>query len=264
MTVLDDVLMDLTAESEQLDSWVADLDAPGDWATVTTAEGWTVAHQIAHLHWTDDASRVAIVGGEPFDALMALASADPMGFVDAEAERLATTPPADLLAAWRQGRAELAEALRGVPDGEKIPWFGPPMSPTSMATARTMETWAHSHDVAEALGIEVPRTDRVRHVCHIGVRTRGFAYLMRGREAPEAEVRVELTSPSGETWTWGPDDAPDRVTGDAWDFALLATRRRHRDDVGVQAEGPAADDWLDVVQTFAGLPGNDPVRLEDR
>ena len=46
MTVLDDVLADLTAESEQLDGWVADLDPDSDaggWATVTTAEGWTVS-----------------------------------------------------------------------------------------------------------------------------------------------------------------------------------------------------------------------------
>lgn len=263
MTVLDDVLHDLTAESEQLDGWLGNLNA-ADWSTVTTDEGWTVAHQVAHLYWTDDASLVAIAGGEPFDALMATAAADPTGFVDTEAERLSLTPPVDLLAAWRAGRAELARALRGVPDGQKIPWFGPPMSPTSMATARFMETWAHSHDVAESLGIEMPRTERVRHVCHLGVRTRGFAFLMRGREAPAAEVRVELTSPSGEAWAWGPADAADRVTGDAWDFGLLATRRRHRHDVDVQAEGPAAEDWLDIVQTFAGLPGNDPQRLSER
>lgn len=263
MTVLDDVLAHLTAESEQLDGWVADLDESG-WTTMTTPEGWTVAHQIAHLHWTDDASRIAIVGGDGFDALMAAASADPTGFVDTEAERLAKTPPAELLAAWREGRSAVGDALRGVPDGVKIPWFGPPMSPTSMATARFMETWAHSHDVADALGFDVPRTDRVRHVCHLGVRTRGFAYLMRGREAPAAEVRVELTSPTGDAWTWGPDDAPDRVIGDAWDFAMLATRRRHRADVDVRAVGPAADDWLDVVQAFAGLPGNDPLPMADR
>ena len=263
MNVLDGVLADLTAESEQLDDWVARL-TDDEWRTVTTPEGWTVAHQVAHLHWTDSASVTAIAGGADFEALLATASADPAGFVDAEADRLAQTPPADLLAAWRRGRADLVHALRGVPEGEKIAWFGPPMSASSMATARFMETWAHSHDVAEALGVEVPRTDRVRHVCHLGVRTRGFSYLMRGLEAPAAEIRVELDSPRGETWTWGPEDAPDRVTGDAWDYALLAARRRHRDDVDVRAFGVAADEWLDIAQTFAGLPGNDPQRLADR
>lgn len=262
-SILDTVLGDLAAESAQLDTWVAGLDAAG-WATVTTPEGWTVAHQIAHLHWTDDMSVTAITDPEGFAEALKAAAQAPTDFVDQAAESLATTPPEQLLSAWREGRGDLDQALRGVPDGEKIAWFGPPMSPTSMATARIMETWAHAHDVAEALGVEVPHTDRVRHVCHLGVRTRGFAYLVRGEEPPTDDVRVELIAPSGELWSWGGEDAQNRVTGDAWDFALLGTRRRHRDDVDVRAEGPVADHWLDIVQTFAGLPGNDPKRLSER
>lgn len=257
------VVADLVAESEQLDGWVAGLDDAG-WETVTTPEGWTVAHQVAHLLWTDRASLAAIAAGEEWKLLQHVAQQDPTGFVDSETERLVEIAPDSLLHHWRDSRQRLSDALAAVPSGTKIEWFGPPMSATSMATARHMETWAHGQDVAEALGLEVPRTDRVRNVCHLGVRTRGFAYLMRGLEAPAAEVRVELTAPSGELWTWGPEDAADRVTGDAWDFALLATRRRHRDDVDVRAEGAAADGWLDVIQTFAGLPGNDPVRLAER
>ncbi|WP_185973245.1 TIGR03084 family metal-binding protein [Aeromicrobium piscarium] len=263
MTVLDSILDDLAAESLQLDGWVAGLPLAG-WQTVTTPEGWTVAHQIAHLHWTDEASVEAITDRAAFEELMRQAGENPTGFVDEAADELALEPPDQLLRAWRQGRGALAEALTSVPEGEKVPWFGPPMSPASMATARFMETWAHGHDVAEAVGIEVPRNDRVRHVCHLAVRTRGFAYLMRGLEAPDVPVRVELTAPGGERWEWGPEDAAERVTGDAWDFALLATRRRHRDDVDVQAVGDHANHWLDIAQTFAGLPGNDPKRLADR
>ncbi|GAA1744721.1 TIGR03084 family metal-binding protein [Aeromicrobium alkaliterrae] len=257
------VIADLVAESEQLDGWVADLDDAG-WETVTTPEGWTVAHQVAHLMWTDRASLAAIAGGQEWDLLVSVAQKDPTGFVDSETERLVEIAAESLLHHWRDSRQRLEAALGAVPDGTKIAWFGPPMSATSMATARHMETWAHSHDVAEALGIEVPRTDRVRNVCHLGVRTRGFAYMMRGLEAPDVDVRVELTGPSGDVWTWGPEGAENRVTGDAWDFALLATRRRHRSDVDVTAVGDAADGWLDVVQTFAGLPGNDPKPLADR
>lgn len=196
--------------------------------------------------------------------LVEVASADPTGFIDSETERLTELPPDSLLHHWRESRQRLATALADVPTGNRIPWFGPPMSAASMGTARLMETWAHAHDVAEALGIEVPRTDRVRHVCHLGVRTREFAYLMRGKEAPDVPVRVELTGPSGEVWTWGPETAEERVTGDAWDFALMATRRRHRVDADVSASGSAGDEWLDIVQAFAGLPGADPVPLADR
>lgn len=261
MSVLDHVLTDLAAESDQVDSWVAGVD---DWSIVTTPEGWTIAHQIAHLHWTDLSSLTAIADVDAFNAGMAEAAKDPEGFVDRAAEELAPTPRAELLDRWRTTRVALATALRGVPDGEKIPWYGPPMSPTSMATARFMETWAHGHDVADAIGAEVPRTERVRHVCHLGVRTRGFAHVMRGEEPPTDDVRVELVSPAGEPWVWGDESAANRVTGSAWDFALLATRRRHRDDTDIVTTGPVADHWIDIIQAFAGLPGNDPKRVGER
>ncbi|PJJ57907.1 uncharacterized protein (TIGR03084 family) [Mumia flava] len=255
--VLTPLLADLAAEGEQLDAVVAGLDDAG-WSSPTPAPGWTVAHQVAHLHWTDEASLAAIEGGEAFGDLMKRAASDPTGFVDAEAERIAAGSAEELLSAWRDGRARLSDALRAVPRGTKIAWFGPPMSAASMATARLMETWAHGRDVAEALGVELPRDRRAEHVAYLGFRTRAFAYLVRGREMPDAPVRVELHGPGGERWAWGPEDAPDRVTGDGYDFALLATRRRTRDDVDVAAHGAAADEWLDIVQAFAGLPGPDP------
>lgn len=263
MTTLDAVLADLAAESQQVDDWVAGLTA-AQWATVTTPEGWTVAHQIAHLHWTDTASLTAIQSAEAFGQLLKAAATDPTGYVDAQTEEFALLPVEQLLPAWREGRTALAAALLGVPAGDKINWFGPPMSPASMATARIMETWAHGHDIAAALGITVTPTDRARHVCHIGVRARGFAHLVHGEADPGVDVRVELTGPSGELWTWGAEDVADRVTGSGHDFALLATRRRHLDDVDVTATGPAAQHWLTIIQAFAGLPGADPIRLADR
>ena len=80
-------------------------------------------------------------------------------------------------------------------------------------------------------------TDRLRHVAHIGVGARPFSYVVHGRAAPDVDVRVELRAPSGELWTWGPDDAEARVTGPALDFCLLVTQRRHRDDLAVVADG---------------------------
>jgi uncharacterized protein (TIGR03084 family) len=261
--VLESVLADLTAESDQLESWVMPLDAAG-WSTITTPEGWTVSHQIAHLAWTDNASLIAINGGEPFDGLIAIAMNDPVGFVDTETEEWSQLPPSEQLPRWQAGRAQLAEALRGVPEGTKIPWFGPPMSPTSMVTARFMETWGHGHDVAEGLGKTYPQNDRCKHVCHIGVRARANAHAMRGEQDPGDDIRVELTAPSGALWTWGGEDAENRVTGSGYDFALLATRRRQRDDVDVRAEGEVASHFLDIVQAFAGMPGNDPKSIAER
>src|SRR5690242_14249756 len=172
--VLDGVLADLSAEGDRLESLVAALDDEG-WRTPTPATGWTVATQVAHLAWTDEVAVTAATDKAGWDALVTEALQDPLGFVDAEAFRGAEASPADLLARWREARPALVRALRAVPDGQKLPWFGPPMSPTSMATARFMETWAHSLDVHEALGVEPEFTDRIKHVAHLGVRTRGFS-----------------------------------------------------------------------------------------
>lgn len=257
--VVDEVLADLVAETAELDARVAGLSGP-QWRSPTPAEGWTIAHQIAHLSWTDRAALFAMERPDEFvDQVAALFSSESSP-VDAAADEGAQQPPAELLESWRSGRQALHSALAAWPDGERIRWFGPPMSPASMATARLMETWAHGLDVAEALGEQPEPTDRIRHVCHLGVRTRDFAYALRGLTPPTEPFRVELVGPSGSQWTWGPADATQSVSGDAYGFAQLAARRRHRDDVDVHAKGADAEQWLDIVQAFAGPPGDDPER----
>jgi uncharacterized protein (TIGR03084 family) len=253
--ILDTVLGDLAAECDLLDGWVSGLSDAG-WRTPTPAAGWDVATQVAHLAWTDEVAVIAATDKVRWDELVLDAIADPAGFVDAQALEGARASGADLLARWRAGRVALADTLRAHPAGEKLPWFGPPMSPTSMATARFMETWAHALDVADALGVAVTPTDRIRHVAHLGVRTRDFAFANSGLEPPAAPFRVELVAPSGERWAWGPDDAAQSVAGSAYDFCLLVTRRRHRRDLDLVATGPDADRWLDVAQAFAGPPGS--------
>ena len=92
-------------------------------------------------------------------------------------------------------------------------------------------------------------------MAHLGVATRGWSSRVHGEEPSSVPVRVELTAPDGAVWTWGPDDAADRVTGPALDFCLLVTQRRHRADLALTATGRVADHWLDLAQAFAGPPG---------
>ncbi|MBW8485378.1 TIGR03084 family metal-binding protein [Actinomadura parmotrematis] len=246
------LLADLAAEGDALDALVAPLDAAG-WATPTPAPGWTVTHQVSHLEWTDRQSLASIEGR--FDDVLIEAAADPGGLVEAGAAAGTALPHGELLARWRAGRAALVTALAGVPDGTKLPWFGPPMGAASMATARIMETFAHGQDVADALGAARPATARLRHVAHIGVRTRDFAHANRGLAPPAEPFRVELAAPDGSRWAWGPEDAAQRVAGPALDFCLLVTQRRHRADLALTADGADADRWLDIAQAFAGPPG---------
>jgi uncharacterized protein (TIGR03084 family) len=248
------VLEDLAAEGDRLERLVTALDEEG-WQRPTPAPGWSVAHQIAHLAWTDETAVKAATDKEAWDATVVQALGDPDGFVDAEAERGAQAPPAELLERWQVARRMLAMTLEQYPAGVKIPWYGPPMSATSMATARFMETWAHSLDVHEALGVQPEPTDRVRHVVHLGVRTRDFAFGVHQLDPPAEEFRVELVAPSGETWAYGPEGAAQTVRGSAYDFCLLVTQRRNRADLDLVATGPDADRWLDVAQAFAGPSG---------
>ncbi|MEW5813521.1 MAG: TIGR03084 family metal-binding protein [Actinomycetota bacterium] len=249
------IVADLRAESDELDALVADL-LPARWATETPAAGWTVAHQIAHLLWTDRVALVAVTDEAAFASdIVPAAAQNPTGFVDAAAEELSATAPAVLLADWRSIRTALHDALLGVEDGRKLPWFGPPMSAASMATARLMETWAHGLDVADALGVRRPPTARLRSIAHIGVRTRDFAYTVHGLTPPAEPFHVKLRAPDGGDWTWGPEDATQQVHGSAEHFCMLVTQRRPRSQLDVVAMGPDAEQWLTIAQAFAGPPG---------
>ena len=82
--------------------------------------------------------------------------------------------------------------------------------------------------------------------------------LIATRDIPAGEVRAELTSPGGDTWVWGPDDADASVTGTALDFCLVTAQRRNLADTDLVVEGHAAQDWLEKAQLFAGPPSDPP------
>lgn len=263
--LLTSLLDDLAAEGDQLRSTVDRVGEDG-WQAATPAAGWTVATSVAHLLWTDEVAVLAAhshrseADQAAWDEVVLGAVADPHGFVDAGAHELAALPRDEVLARWAGGRAALRQALAELPDGIKMPWFGPPMSPASMATARFMETWAHALDVYDAAAHEIGQTrpeptDRIRHVAHLGVRTRNYSFAQHELTPPADDFRVQLTAPSGETWSWGPEDAEQSVTGPAYDFCLLVTQRVHRDDTDLVAVGADAEQWLRIAQAFAGPAG---------
>ncbi|MCG5434128.1 TIGR03084 family metal-binding protein [Mycobacterium sp. MYCO198283] len=247
------IVEDLRAESDELDALVAELPAQA-WTTETPATGWTIAHQIGHLLWTDRMALLSVTDDNAFRQLLRNIT-DPERFVDLAADDEARRNPAELLPDWRATRAHLHDALLKVAPDRKLRWFGPPMGAASMATARLMETWAHGLDVADALGVHRPATARLKSIAHLGVRTRDFAFAVRGLPAPAATFHVELRAPDGSTWSWGPPDAAQRVTGSAEDFCLLVTQRRARRELDLTAVGDDAERWLTIAQAFAGPPG---------
>jgi uncharacterized protein (TIGR03084 family) len=212
-----------------------------------------VSDTIGHLWFFDREGRRALTDPDEFVAGLASLIADPDGFMTAhliEIRRLGES----LLPAWREERRLIIAALAAIDPSTRVPWYGPPMSPMSFATARLMETWAHGQDVADALRVSRRPTDRLRHIAYLGVRTRGFSYAVKGLQPPELPVFVSLTAPSGGEWTWGEPEAAERITGPALDFCLLVTQRRVLDDLSLAISGDAAKEWMSLAQAFAGGP----------
>lgn len=248
---MDAICDDLAAEHAALDAIVAGIDE-ATWSADTPAAGWDVKDTIVHLIQADMAASLAVTDADGFqtaksEMMSGGAALDFFATADGKSG-------AEVLALWRSERAKMLGAFRSRGPKDRIPWFGPDMSTLSFATARLMETWSHGQDVADTVGVPWPATDRLRHVCHIGVTTRGWSYMVRGRDIPTEPVHVALTAPSGDMWTWGSEDAADKITGSAEEFCLVATQRRKPADTSLVTEGPLAAEWLSIAQAFAGEP----------
>ena len=246
-----ELLEDLRAEAGELDALLATL-GPSDWRRDTQSRGWTIAHQVGHLELTERLMLTAAMDEDEFRRVAPRTRTRP----DIDPDELAGQHIGERrLAGWRASRGALLRVLAGSDSATRIPWVGPSMSVVTAATARVMEIWAHGEDVYDALGARRAPTRRLRHVAHLAVAARDYSFINRGLPPPEEPFRVEVRGPGGELWCWGPEDADQWVHGDAYDFALLATRRVHRSDSRVLAVGRDATRWLRTIQAYAGPPG---------
>jgi uncharacterized protein (TIGR03084 family) len=155
---------------------------------------------------------------------------------------------------WRTARGAEVKAFEGVDPDTQLPWYGPPMKARSAVIARLMETWAHGHDVADALGVMREPTERLFHIAELGVKTFSWSYLNRGLEVPADRVRVALRGPSGRTRVWN-DQMSNSITGPVDEFCLVVAQRRNYLDTSLVIEGAVAESWMQVAQIFAGPPG---------
>ena len=244
---------DLAMEQQELDAVVANLDEAG-WQTMTPAEGWDIKEQIRHLAYFEDRARLAASDPEVFKQWLEEMRQDP----DKMLKHMETTgkdlTAGETLKWWRQERSALLEVLVRMDRKKRLSWYGPAMSAMSFATARLMETWAHGQYIVDALGVVRQPSDRLRHIAHLGVSTFGWSFINRKMEVPDTPVRIELTGPSGDIWSWGPEDAKDRVKGPAEDFCLVVVQRRHVADTELIINGETARQWMSIAQAYAGPP----------
>ena len=261
------ICKDLADEYAALDDMVKDLDTDG-WQTVTPFYSWTIKDEISHLAYFDKTACLSATDSEAFAAevekiLQGITSFDDV-FRNVNAMGGAMSD-AELLAWWRKERGQLVVAFESLKPDTRVPWYGPTMSARSSATARIMETWAHGQDVADALKIVRPATDRLRHIAFLGASTFKWSFKNRQLAVPDQPVRVALTapsyertSPSNDQWAWGPEDAENVVSGSAQDFCLVVTQRRNPADTGLKIQGDIAGQWIKIAQAFAGPPADGP------
>jgi uncharacterized protein (TIGR03084 family) len=249
---IDDLCRDLLDERAELLGVLSTLDDDG-WHRPTPAPGWTVLDQAAHLAFFDDATRQAVAEPDTFRERRRADRADAAdggSIVDRARDDHAHLSGAEVLTWLTRSGEALVAAARSADPAVRVPWYGPDMSLASALTARIMETWAHGQDVLDALGVTREPSGRLGHIVFLGYRALPYSFTVNDRPVPDAPVRVEV----GE-WAFGPEDAENRVSGDALDFCLVVTQRRHLDDTDLVVEGPVAAEWMGIAQAFAGPPG---------
>ena len=248
MTALAALLADLEAEQRELQAVVAHIDADA-WLRPTPAWGWDVRDTIAHLADTDEMAVDTVHDGP--DAINARAARAASGedVTYRGVLRGRRVPGADVAAWWAGASKRVREELAGVPEDRRLAW-GIGMRPPSLVTARLMEVWAHGLDVRTALGVPAVDTDRLAHIAWLATRALPYAYSVAGREMPPAPLRVDLTLPSGATWSSGPPGAADRITGSAGEYCRVFVHRLRPADTSLVVEGDAARSAIGVARAF--------------
>jgi len=237
---------DFVAEAKQLQNVLETL-TEAQWLTESAAKGWSVADVVLHLAQSDEGV-VASAGGAD-----GLQDGDATGTVDDWAARRVAAEraaPAKVYARWRRARDAAEEALRAADPKAPLQWVTGPVKPSTLATTRLAEHWAHALDITGPLGIDYPDTDRLRHIAWLAHRTLPYAFSLAGE--PPAPVRCSLTAPDGVTaWTVGPDDAGSEISGPAGAFCRVAAQRLDPAKSGLTTSGPHAATALRLIRTYA-------------
>lgn len=251
---------DFAEEAQVLADLLAPLDG-SDFDQPTLFKGWTIDDVLGHLHLFDVAVLTSLQSDAAFAAFIAPIQE---GMRAGQTLRSLQYPwlnglkHRELYEAWRETAAETAAAFAQEDPKRRLKWVGPDMSARSSITARQMETWAHGHEVFDALGQARPEADRIRNIAHLGVATFGWTHLNRGLSVPDPAPYVALTGPSGALWTWGQAQSDNCVTGSAVEFSQVVTQTRNVADTTLDLTGPVAQSWMAMAQCFAGPPEDPP------
>ena len=258
--------LDLRAEADELRAFLATLGAD-DWAKPTLFMRWTSWDVVAHLHFFDRVSLLALTDEGAFAAKRKdMIASFTKGETNAEMARREFGPlePGELLERWHATCREMADQLGRSDPKRRIPWFGPDMGVRMFTTARFMEVWAHGQEVYDLMRVRRTHSDRIKNIAVIGMKTFAWTFVNRGLEVPGPPPQVRLVAPSGAIWEWNEPSASECITGDAVDFCHVVTQGRSVADTGLEVVGEVATRWMSIAQCFAGGPADPPKPGERR
>ena len=250
----DEVVVALREQLDELRSMVEPLDEDG-FASPSACEGWSVSDVLLHLAQTNEMAIASLRGTfgeaiEPWPDAAPGATVDDLAGLAVERERGARGRA--VYERWQQTADDFAAAADDTPADARVPWIVGDMAARTLVTTRFTETWIHTGDVADGLGIERKPTEHIRHIVRLVHRTIPYAFVRAGNDAP-GSVRFEVTSPTDPTdvWTFGDDDAATVITGPALDLVRVAGQRADASDTELRGTGPDAADVLALMRTFA-------------
>jgi uncharacterized protein (TIGR03084 family) len=244
----------LAEQQDELRGLLDGLDEAG-WAKASACAGWSIADVVLHLAQTNEMA-IGSLEGRYEEVLAGLVEGMAgSGSIDEGADRMVAkergAPPAEVRARWEASVERLAAGLAAGDPKRRVQWVVGTMAASTLGTTRLAETWIHTGDVAEGLGVELAPADRIWHIARLAWRTIPYAFQRDGRPPP-GPVALHLTAPSGERWEFEPEGhAATIVRGDAAELCRVASRRVDPADTGLTAEGPDGEAVLALIRTWA-------------
>jgi uncharacterized protein (TIGR03084 family) len=251
---VDEVVAALAAQQAEL-AGVLDSLTETEWRAPTRCTGWDVSDVVLHLVQTDEMAVASAQGRFAEHVTDMVAGAGAPRSVDEGAARLVERgrglAPADLQARWRQGAAHVVAVLDAMNLSTRVTWVAGELAARTLATTRLAETWIHSGDVADAVGVTLVPTERLRLVARLAWRTLPYAFTSAGHTMAGG-VALHLIGPDGEEWDFAPDGPVSTVvTGRAEELCAVAARRIEPTATSLHAEGPDAQAVLALIRTYA-------------
>lgn len=250
------ITADLRAQHDELYRMLDGL-TEAEWNAPTRCEGWDVLDVVIHLAQTDELASASVAGrfDQRLDELAE--GVDQSSSVDdgaadlvARDRALAPDPPA-VLERWRTASRAVADAFEAADPHGRVQWVAGELAVRTLATTRLAEAWIHSGDVAEAIGVTLEPSDRLKQIARLAWRTLPYAFGSVGRSLA-GPVELRLVGPSGDPWEFVPDQpAVTVISGPAVDLCDVAARRRDPSEAQLRAEGPDGAAVLELIRTYA-------------